>query len=198
MVGAFGLLDGWHDELIPASALVETHPAADVHQLARCGLLTPGTNATIGGRDGHGGYRVAVPEPGSLELDGQRFRLDWHPFSYRVIVCGGCDRICRKVHRVGTVWSCRKCAGGGRGLEYSSRHLRRTVGRGALVRLQFLRGRVGASLEPFSELPTKPKPGTSAVQHLRLLHEVRKLEEDLVRHAHADVARVLEKRYARS
>jgi hypothetical protein len=189
MVGSFGLCDGWHDELIPLGHLVETHPAADVHQLARQGLLAPGTQATISSGTGDGGYRLAVPEPGILELDGQAFRLDWHPFSYRVIVCGGCNRICRKVHRVGSVWSCRKCAE----LDYACRHRDRTIP--GLHRIRLLRRRIGADPTPFTPLPRKR---LHAKRHWRLCREIRLLEQQLIEHGRRDVAEVLERRHARS
>jgi hypothetical protein len=90
------------------------------------------------------------------------------------------------------VWACGQC----HLLTHSSRHRGRTIP--GLIRVRYLQRRIGASAELFSPLPAKPKPRTSAIEHLRLAHAIRRLEQELIEHGRRDVCAVLEKRYARS
>jgi hypothetical protein len=194
MVAAFGRHDGAHHVVAPNS-LVEGNPSLDVQrQLARQGMLTVGTTAIIEGRDGHGGCRLAVPEPGILELDDQRFRFGWHlALPRRVLTCRVCGRDCYKVHQVDGVWSCRRCAGGGRGLDYSSRHVHRTIPHYA--RAKWLRSRLsryGVAAELFT--PIAPRP-LHHRRFWRLVLELMEIERGLVEHLHRDVRLVLERRH---
>jgi hypothetical protein len=190
MVGAFGLLDGWHDELIPLDRLVETHPAADVHAFARKGLLVVGTEATIEAGDGHGGYHLAVREAGKVELDGQTICVGWHPaLPLHCWICPRCQCDRYKLSRVDGAWACRKC----HRLDFACRHRDRTIPK--LNRIRSLRRRLGADPTLFSPLPRKR---LHAKRHWRLCREIRQLEQALIEHGRRDVAEVLERRHARA
>ena len=185
MPGCFGLLDGWHDRIVPPDRMVEMHPVCSVHDLDRAGLLTLGTHARIEGP--HGAYLTSVREAGILELDGQRIVVTWHSvLPLHVLVCPRCGGDKYKLHRAGTTgWACRTC----HGLTYASRHLHRTIP--GLGRLQWLRARIGASPVPFSPLPRKR---LSARRHWALCAEIRAIEARLIAHGRDDVAAVLERR----
>jgi hypothetical protein len=208
-MGAFGLLNGWHDHLVASDQLVEAHPMLDVHLLEREGLLVAGTEAQIGdlgdrrptleagkARAGESAgqpinYRV-LPGGGQIELDSQFVSVSWHrALKLRVFICGICGRDCYKLYRVGT-WACRRC----HRLDYASRHRSRTIP--GLIKLRYLRRRIAAPAELFSPLPAKPKPRMSAIEHLRLSRQIRQLEQALIEHSLRHLCVVLEKRYGRS
>jgi hypothetical protein len=189
--GTFGLADDVCHDRVPTERLTSSHPMLDVHQLAREGLLAPGTEARIDGGEGHGGYRLAVAGGGILEIDGQQIQVGWHrSLPLPCFICPRCGRGCYKLHRVGGVWACRTPC---HRLTYASRHIGRTIPK--LHRIRFLRRRIGADPTPFSPLPVKP---LHARKHQRLCREIRELERALIEHGRRDVALVLERRYGRS
>lgn len=178
-----------HASHVPLDRMVESHLSLDVHQLVREGLLVPGVRATIG--EGDRASHLAVRDDGIVELDGKPIQVSWHPaLPLRCWICPQCKRDRYKLHRVNSVWACRKC----HQLSYLCRHFGRTVP--GLSRIRQLRRRIGASLVPFSPLPHKPP--LVLRKHWLLCREIRRLEARLIQHGHHDVALMLEDRDARS
>jgi hypothetical protein len=193
MSAVFGLLGHPpQDDLVPLDRMVEAHLVADVHQLAREGLLTVGTEARIEGGPGHGACRLAVHEPGILELDGQPIRLVPHcALPMHSFVCPGCGRDCYRLHRAAGIWRCRTC----HRLDYASRHRHRSIP--GFNRAIYLRRRLahyGVSAELFSLIAPRP---LSHRRFWRLALELRQLEERLLRHLREDVRIVLQRRDGR-
>jgi hypothetical protein len=186
----FGRTERPQDDLVPAASLVENNPRCDVHELARQGLLVVGTRATVGDGEERGGYRLAIPEPGILEIDSQPLRLGWHrALPLRTFVCPTCNRDCYRLHRVSERWACRKC----HRLDYSSRHRHRSIP--GFNRAIYLRRRLGVDPQPFA--PIAPQP-LRRRRWWKLLLELRAIDGRLVEHLRQDVRAVLERRDGKS
>jgi hypothetical protein len=183
-MGAFGLLEGWHDSITPADAMTSAHPVADVHHLVREGVIRRDqVEIELPVPDTADGGSLGSPRPGQI------VRVSWHrSLPLRVWVCGcGHDRY--KLWFVHGRWACIDC----HLLTWASRHKHRTIPK--LARLRWLRQRIGADPTPFTPLPAKP---LRARRHWRLCREIRRLEQALIEHGRRDVAAVLERRHARS
>jgi hypothetical protein len=81
--------------------------------------------------------------------------------------------------------ACRRCSR----LDYSSRHLRRSVP--GLNRLRYLRRKIGLELRPFSPIPPRP---SSHVRYNHIVAEIHQLEAGLVGHLQTDINDVLARR----
>src|SRR5215471_1060150 len=88
--------------------------------------------------------QLAVRE-GEILIGGQRVPMVSHPdLPLRMFLCPQCQRGYYRLYEHGRTWACRKC----HRLDYSSRHLHRTVPNYA--RLLWLRRRLGLEVRPFA------------------------------------------------
>jgi hypothetical protein len=95
MVGAFGLLDGWHPSRFPSDRLAENQPRLDATMLNKIGGLVEGAVTEL--RTGDRGYRLEARAPNIL-IDGNRVlvvRTDW---ALPWFACPQCGRRCRHVY----------------------------------------------------------------------------------------------------
>jgi hypothetical protein len=171
MPGAFGLLDDPHPSHFPLNRLIENRARLDVFELNRYGAFLEGAVTTL--RWGEKPYQLAARSVDIL-VNGNRVLVDWDVHGRPWFLCPACDR--RRQHLYLEELVCRRCAG----LDYSSRHLHRTVP--GLHRIRRLRREIGVDQRPFAPLPRLPR---RHVRFHRIADEITALERGLVGHLSA-------------
>jgi hypothetical protein len=188
VAGCFGLKDDHHHARVAAERLLETRPVLDVFELYREGALVEGASVTL--QMTGGGKCRATRTVGNLNLEGQLIPIRPHPrLPMPVFGCPRCGTDRYKLYGVRGIWACRDC----HTLTWACRHTHRSVP--GLHRIAWLRKRIKADPRPFTQLPSKPPHWR---RYWRMAREIRRLEQDLIRHARLDVVEVLEQRYGRS
>jgi hypothetical protein len=188
MVGAFGLLDGYHSSAFPGDRIVERWPRVDIFWLNRIGGLVAGTTTELewstGGCHCHAGT-------GNVEVDGVPIPITWDMPMEGVDrpwwSCPQCSARCRFVYLSKQI-ACRRC----HRLDWACRHLRRQT-RG-VGRVERLRRRLGdCPLQPFAPLPARVRRGRSRAYHDALVARILDEESALLGHLQT-VTRDLERR----
>jgi hypothetical protein len=104
-------------------------------------------------------------------VNGNRVPVDWDVQGRPWFLCPACGR--RRQHLYLDELVCRRCAG----LDYSSRHLHRTVP--GLHRIRRLRRKIGVDQRPFAPLPRRQR---HHLRYHRIVAEITALECGLVEH----------------
>jgi hypothetical protein len=188
VAACFGLTEDRHHHRVPCDRLTATHPCISVFALHREGLLVEGAQAVL--QTAHGGYLIASREAGKIWIDAQPVVIGSHPtIPQKAFICPACRNIRYKLFDVAGRWACYRCC---HGLTHACRHMNRMLP--GWHRLMRLRGKIGASLVPFT--PIEPRPLLQR-KYWRIVREIRQIEAELVGHIREDVADVLERRDGR-
>ena len=149
-----GLTEDHTHTPFPTSRLIELTPSIDARNVAR----------------GH----PLLPRPAQIQVAGQTIALRLHRgVTTLLFICPRCSSGRWRLYECDGLWLCRVC----HGLDYSSRHIHRTVPNYA--RLQFLRRRLGVVRSP--------------AKRKRMRAQIKRLERGLVKHL-AGVNRDLRRR----
>jgi len=123
--------------------LIENRSRVDVWALQQCGALMDGATTELWA--GLRGYQLATHAP-NLWIGETRVLVIWDEQGRTWFECPACGRRCK--HLYFDELTCRICLR----LDYSSRHLHRTVP--GIHRIRQLRQRIGADPRPFAPLPS--------------------------------------------
>jgi len=180
MTGCFGLLDDHGNPYhFPPDRLIESRSRVDVWALQQCGALMDGATTELWA--GLRGYQLATHAP-NLWIGETRVLVIWDEQGRTWFECPACGRRCKHLYL--DELTCRICLR----LDYSSRHLHRTVP--GIHRIRRLRQRIGADPRPFAPLPKRRR---HHVRFHRIADEIRLLEQRLVGHL-GDINRTLQRR----
>jgi hypothetical protein len=179
MVGAFGLLDGYHPTHFPGSHLVENRARVDAHRLNLIGAFVEGTTTRL--KWGENTYQLARRTP-NIFVNGNFILVTWDEQGRPWFECGTCGR--RVKHIYLDAFACRICCR----LDYASRHLHRSVP--GVHRVMRWRRMIGIDPHPFAAIPKRPRHHT---RFHRIVAQIRAEESKLVGHL-GGVTRDLERR----
>lgn len=167
MVGAFGLLDGYHPSLFPGDRIVENVPRLDIWHLLQTGALVEGVVTELAIGDPVGSRWPAsepsicrvVRESPHVWINETRVAVAWDEPMPGVgrpwFLCPcGCGRRARFLYLVRDMIRAAPCLG----LQHASRHLHRQMP--GIHRIARWRRQIGAEERPFGLIPERPRHHT--------------------------------------